>query len=291
MASAQTYELPADALVDTHVQSSMAMITEAAELAGSGRAVVLGCGRGAEIPIQSLSERFEQVDFVELDADALRSLVEKCQQLGQTGARRTFYRADLTGLLAQLEPKVEEVLANASQPLTCLRELGRLLSSATPRFWSPPGGEKYNLVICSTVLTMLQAVVRGRVEAAFLARFPDHRQALPHDEEWLASIWDFARRLEDGFIDHLETLLAPGGIAYLSDTVHVCWLARSDQGVFTTQGAWTATRTSQLSDYLRHRDEIMVERGWQWGRQKQEGPYWGRLYGVQAIIYRVRSRT
>src|SRR5262249_586451 len=102
-----------------------------------------------------------------------------------------------------------------------------------------------------------------------------------------AHVWVFARQLESAFINHLERLLAPGGIVYLSDTVHVCWLSQYGAQGFTTEGCWTATRTSRLVDYLRPASEVLTERSWSWVRSQGGGAYWGRLYGVQAIIYRV----
>jgi hypothetical protein len=165
--------------------------------------------------------------------------------------------------------------------------LGQLLTSTTPNFWKPLKDYKYNLIVCSAVLTQLQASVRKRVGAIFLNRFPEYRSALSLNKSWRGHIWKFARHLEDVFINHLELLSAPGGIVYLSVTVHVCWLLRTDSQTFTTEGSWIAIRTSRLADYLSPEYEITAERQWKWFRKEQEGHYWGRLYDVQAIIYRI----
>jgi hypothetical protein len=89
----------------------------------------------------------------------------------------------------------------------------------------------------------------------------------------------------------LEQLSAPGGIVYLSDTVHVCWLLQTDSDTVTTEGSWIASRTSRLADYMLPTYEILKEGSWNWMRKEQEGPYWGRLYGVQALTYRVPDRN
>ena len=62
---------------DTHFLSSIAMIAEAAALAGKGAAAVLGCGRCGEIPIQQLIQTFDVVDLVDIDADALAAVRER----------------------------------------------------------------------------------------------------------------------------------------------------------------------------------------------------------------------
>lgn len=58
-----------------------------------------------------------------------------------------------------------------------------------------------------------------------------------------------------------------------------------EQSVFT-EGSWITLRTSRLADYLGSGDTIIHEQHWDWLREEREGNYWGRLYRVQAIIYR-----
>jgi hypothetical protein len=106
-------------------------------------------------------------------------------------------------------------------------------------------------------------------------------------KSWCESIWNFARKLEDNFIEHLSTIIKPHGIVYLSETVHVSWLTQLDKQSVFTQGSWITLRTSRLADYLRPSDEIINEKSWDWLREGREGNFWGRLYGVQAVTYRV----
>jgi hypothetical protein len=106
-------------------------------------------------------------------------------------------------------------------------------------------------------------------------------------KSWYKSVWNFARNLEDGFIKHLGTLLKPQGIVYLSETVHVSWLTQLDEQSVSTEGRWITLRTSRLTDYLCPSDTIIKEQHWDWLREDKEGDFWGRLYGVQAVIYRV----
>jgi hypothetical protein len=276
---------------DTHIESSLTVIAEAAGLAGSGHAAVLGCGTCAEIPVSLLYETFDRVDLVDLDEHVLRVAETRCRSSEETGGSRAFHHADLTGLIPQVVPPAREIAAGTAGPLECLDSLGALLASTTPSFWRPLGAEKYDLIVCSGVLTQLQAAVRGRVESIFLDRFPGQGHVLSTHETWRRRVWGWARQLEAGFIDHLDALSARGGVVYLSDTVHTCWLIYSRPDMFTTEGTWIATRTPRLADYLHPWHEIASEREWRWFRREQEGPYWGRLYGVQAIVYGSPSST
>jgi hypothetical protein len=268
---------------DVHACTSAALVIESARRAGSGAAAVLGCGGCDDVPLAWLTGRFSRLDFVDIDADALTRLE------AVAGSRRpgswTFHPADLTGLIDRVEAAAREIIGRVTDPLACLRALGSLLDSTTPSFWTPPGGDRYAFIVCATVLTQLQASVRERVESLFLDRYPG-ASALFADERWQAHVWQFARALEDTFIMHLDSLLDTGGVVFLSDTVHVSWLKTVDARTFAVEGRWIATRTAHLADYLRPWHTLLSEHRWSWFRQAREGPFWGRLYGVQAVTYR-----
>ncbi|MGB8463889.1 MAG: hypothetical protein WCE49_03005 [Terrimicrobiaceae bacterium] len=277
-----------DVSAGTHLLASRAMIEEALALVDSGSAAVLGCGRCTEIPVRSLSGKLDRVDLVDFDAEALRLVEVQCQ--GWTGGQSAccFHCADLTGLIAKLEEEAAELVAKATEPLECLEQLGRSLRSAKPTFWTPPGAARCDLIVCSNVVTQLQATVREVVQRVFLARFPESGVALTTHEPWRQSLWSFARNLESAFLGHIGAMVRPGGIIFLSATVHVSWITQVDERSVATDGSWIATQTARLADYLKPSDTILVERSWSWLRAGREGRYWGRLYGVQAIIYRVR---
>ena len=266
------------------------MIEAAAKMAGSGKAVVLGCGKCSEIPLQYLGKVFDEIDLVDLDLYSLSSVERMCQLWPETEALIHFYHADLTGLIRQIEPNARAIVEVSNEPLPCLEKLGQLLITVEPHFWLPSGGEQYHLIVCSAILTQLEIAVRQAVVDCFLERYPAHAQAVSFYEPWRRQAWDFARSLESAFIDHLRLLLAPGGIVYLSETVHVCWLFRPDSQTFASEGSWVATRTSRLADYLSPQDELLLESHWNWLMHQPEGPYWGRLYRVQAVAYRPTHR-
>jgi hypothetical protein len=268
-----------------HVEASLDMIAAGAALARPGAAVVLGCGHGAEIPLEMLGRTFADLDLVDVATDAVAVLSERAG-LARIDGTCDIHQADLTGLIGEVDRLARDIVARSPEPFGCLDELGRVLTAAAPVFWRSPAGRSYDFVVCSGVLTQLPATVRESVQCVFLARFPEFHQALGRYGPWRRAVWSFARRLEDLFVAHVASMTTAGGVVYLSDAVHVCWLTQTDQGL-VSEGPWIATRTERLADYLGPRYRILSERRWRWLRPEREGSYWGRLYGVQGLLCRV----
>lgn len=282
----QTIYLDPSEVRTAYIEESAKWIQMAASVTAGGCAAILGCGNCQEIPLSCLEQTFQHVDFVDIDERAIHVLRDK--MTGYRARHDVFqvHHADLTGVSPKLEAAAREVVGEASDPHRCLGELAELLVSASPLFWSAPGGTCYDLVVCSSVLTQLQARVRSVVEAAFLERFQAFAFALRSQEQWRRCAWQFARNLEHGFVDHLRRLAGPNGVIYLSDTIQVWWLKQVGPKEFESPGYWLTTESSRLRDYLPPWVEILAEGGWPWILERTEGPYWGRLYGCQALICR-----
>lgn len=274
---------------DQHIARSKTMIADAARLAGSGTAAILGCGRCGEIPLEELGQTFDAIDLIDLDRSALESVATHCHMTNSTTWR--LHEADLTGLIAHLEPRAREIAAASNDPRTCLDRFREMLDATPPDLWRPPHDQRYRLVVCSSILTQLQATTRKVLHGAFISQFPEHGSELSSYEPWRNALWTWARALEDAFLHHLDALCAGDGVIYLSDTVHVCWLTEVAPEQFATEGAWIATRTVRLRDYVDADHEVLREERWEWLRKEQEGRYCGRLYGVQAITYRPRKEA
>jgi hypothetical protein len=286
MAWRELHTLPHEPTL-AHVARSQALIGAAADQAAdpAGAAAVLGCGRATEIPLERL-HGFARVDLVDLDGAALDHV--RARSGGEAGAGGPcfeYHRVDLTGLIEPLAIRAGELAGAIAEPAPAAEALATLLDGAEPRWWRPPGGGRYRLVVCSGVLTQLQAGVRAAVEAAWRDRFGDPA-VLAASPVWRETALDLARRLEESFVRYLDELAGPGGVVYLADTVHVSWLVAIDARTVGTSGAWLATRTDKLTDHLDPGAAVIAEERWPWFRPGVEGPYWGRLYGVQAVVYR-----
>jgi hypothetical protein len=267
----------------SHIESSVRFILDAAGSTVGPAALVLGCGRCAEIPVSSLGRRFSRLQLVDADVEALTRVAGR---FGDEGGRYQYRRADLTGIVRAIQEDAKRIAAEQVDGEAAIEELAKSLLSHTPRMWSPPDGRRFDFVVCSGVLTQLQARVRGAAERVFRERFPDDAELLRSQASWRRAIWQVARRLEDAFVSHLPQLCARHAVICLSDTVRVNWLRRSGEETFMTEGTWIATQTPRLIDYLPDSADIIAQGQWTWLRQQQEGPYWGRLYDVQAVAYR-----
>lgn len=161
---------------ETHLFSSVGMIKEALVLADSDSVAVLGCGRCTEIPIRLLNEKFDRVDLIDIDGEALNFVRAEYKQWNDQKNAFQFHCADLTGMIARIEHRASELVEKAVDPVACLEQLGVLFESTAPEFWAPPRGERYDLLVCSMVLTQLQALVREIVERFSLGSSPNTHQ-------------------------------------------------------------------------------------------------------------------
>jgi hypothetical protein len=94
--------------------------------------------------------------------------------------------------------------------------------------------------------------------------------------------------MEDRFIDDLDKLLSPGGIAYVSDTVQMCFVRLLPNGDWSSEGLFRMMRTPQLTDCFDGRFQLEPLGEWAWVVDSPANPEdVGRVYRVQAL--RVRS--
>ncbi len=274
-----------------HVRASRALIARAAALAPAGFAAVLGSGAATEIPIAELADHFDAVELVDCDGAALARARQRYGRSGQLRRSLWFTEADLTGTIRAARSASQEIVARATGPGACLEELVDLLDRTRPSFFRPGNGQGCALVVCSGVLSQLQSGVRRAVREPFVERFADAGATEAQCQPWKRAWWRLARRLESSFLDHVAALLQPGGVLYLADTVHACWLEEVEPGTLGSTGAWLALRSPRLADYVHEDCEVLVERGWPWYRLGRDGAYLGRLYGVQALICRPARRS
>lgn len=270
---------------ETHFMQSTSLINRAAELADKRSALILGCGLCTEIPLKTLLHRFESVDLLDIDKWALQEISQQGRKWPTPLDPKRVHHADITGLVVSAEHYANTIAQGSKDPFNFLVKCAEWLNYACPEFWRPDQGKHFDLVIVSTVLTQLQALVRERIESVFSQYFPLAIQTIHNFIPWRTAIWQFARRLEHLFIRHLATLVKPEGVIYLSATVHVSWLTQCSANTFFAEGKWIATETNCLRDYLDQEEHVLQENCWDWIRPGNEGGYWGRLYGVQALIY------
>ena len=265
-----------------HLQNSKDLIQQAAKLAGTGRALVLSSNGCEEVPLDILGRKFVQVDLVEKDAGILETISQK-RSLGNH--TYTFYQEDLTDILKKIAPQAEKIATVATDPSSCLQDIAQLLISTPLHFWKPLPEPKYNLIVCSGVLTQVPALVRREIESIFLHHFPRSLSILTSETQWRKLLWQFARKLEEQLLNHLAFLIAQNGMIYLSNQVKVCWLYLDKANQLLTQGAWQTLGKPHLAEYLPPESKVIEEQQWKLVVNKPQGNYWGSLYTVESIIY------
>ncbi len=272
-----------------HIAMSKRMIRKAYGLTDRGSVLVLGCGSCKEIPIEALIAA-SPLHLVDIDGEALRGVRDDLASKGMDLDGVTFTNEDITGLIAPLSREVEAALTTTSDAHDACRRLAHLLDHAEMAFWSPRHGTRYSLIVCSLVLTQLQAVALSRLEGIFLKHYPAGRSVLAAHKDWNHTKFRFARRLEEAFVDHLKLMAARNAILYVSSTIRVCYMKRMVSGLFSTQGSWIAAKTGCLADYFASGDETIREASWPWFLLRQENGSDGRLYDVQALTLRLKGK-
>ncbi len=274
---------------ENHIFMSNSLITEAYRLAHQKRALILGCGQCKEIPVKSLIP-LSAIDLVDIDSKYLQQLMDGFIASGTDLKRTCFFTEDITGLIASLSQELEKYLETSSNGVNgSLETLIKIINNAKPVFWTTPAGYRYTFIICSLVLTQFQAFILSKLEKIFLKYYPKSRDMLCNYQDWIKAKYRFARRLEDSFVAHLKILAEAEAIIYVSDTVRVCFVKHTSNGLYSTEGSWITLKTNRLSDYFNTGYKVIKETSWYWFLPKIEENSDGRLYEVQAVILKCKE--
>jgi len=279
-----------------HVPRSLDLILQAAVTVPGGRAVVLGAGECAEIPLKALAIRFDEVMLVDTNQQLLEKAVADAELDDTQRAKVQVRVQDLTGTTRSLLEKVESALSAAADAEGAIDAISALLAHEPIVGLLPADGKeinaalpgKFNLVVASCVLSQLHIELLLQAGEAFERRFPDQREQLQTDDRWRAALTGIARRMETRFIDDLAALTAEGGLIYLSESVQMCYITLVADGQWETPGTYRLLRTKDLTDYTDRRFARMGHGRWQWiVAQPTEIGETGQLFDVQALVLRV----
>lgn len=278
---------PLKPVPDTHIQESRRLILGASDQVASGRAVILGGGRCQEIPLAELAGRFRQVTLNDMHESLLKHALAEAGLDQERTAKIQLRVADLTGLTDSFVRRLKESLNEVQDPAAAAQRFADVAEGARPIRLS--GEDCGDLVIASCVLSQLHVVASDQALQLFAARFPGQEHVLRRSEEWVRSLYNLARRMEDTFIDGLIGLTARGGRIYLSDTVHLFFVEAMPQGQWVTEGSYRMTRTTQMIDYLDDRFQVEEQAQWAWIAVPPQLPdQVGRLYTVQGLVLSIR---
>lgn len=209
-----------------HIQKSKDMILDAASLAPPGnprKALILGPGPAADIPLEELARDFDEVTLVEMDLERIKLAVEKLPLNLQ--AKFHIIHADVTGGLYK---QYDKTLQNLFNTASSLDEFMYNATTATFNMQPKPAqfeqDAQYAFVCSQLVGSQLPVHVR-----AYLFQFAQKHygpEATGIDDP------DFDKKLRaydtspTESLDlkvvnaHMQTVanaVAPGGIAYVAD--------------------------------------------------------------------------
>lgn len=266
------------------------MILRAAGMVDPGRAVVLGGGACEEIPLAALLERFESVTLNDFEEPQVRQAVEAVPH-GSAGRAKLEVRiADLTGITEAALAEMAGQLALVADPQAAIRAMADVLDHVQPG--PMPIAGRFDLVVCSCVLSQLHVALSHQAAQLFAAKYPAGRDLLAQSDISKMSLESVARRMEDRFIANLATLVTDTGLVYLSESAQVCFLQLAADGQWQTPGTYRMLRTKDLADYVRGQFDVVGRARWEWVVDApQSASDVGRLFDVQSLVLRRSANT
>jgi hypothetical protein len=268
-----------------HVDQSRRLILAAAEAVEPRRAIVLGAGNCAEIPLAELAARFDEIVINDVDEKLLDEGLAAAHLDDAAAKKIRCHVADLTGATEPLLEKIAAAIADAAAPDAAIEAISKLVDDE-----AVPGARlsgTHELVVASCVLSQLHFALLHRAGDLFERRFAGELERLRASVRWTKALYDVARRMEHRFIDDLAGLVAPGGLVYLSESAQMCYIKLASDGMWETAGTYRMLHSQDIADYLDGRFTIAVRARWHWivSPPTQPGDV-GRLFDVQAVVLR-----
>jgi len=272
------------------VEESHRLILAAADTAKTGRALILGAGRSAEIPLAVLATRFERITINDIDRVELEQGLAAAGLDDAARAKLDVRVADLTGVTDELLGKINAALHEAEEPDAAIETMARLVDEQT--LPGMPIEGQYDLIVASCLMSQLHFALLHRASDAFEGRFHGEGERVRNSVRWTSSLYEMARRMEKQFVDDLHARLAQGGLIYLSDAPQMCSIKLTADGQWQTEGTHRLLRTKNLTDYLDKRFVTVAHQRWHWITfPPQEPGQSGRLFDVQAVVLRAWRAT
>jgi|GEM_PF-1528829 len=267
---------------DAHRECSSGMIQFATrDLPPKGTVAVLGEGELQEVPLDWLTNRFDEL-WVHLPGLAYPPALEAIDSSRRSGWHS--FTADLTGITEDFLEQVDSILETASAH-DATPQLAELAQRIQVQPFRPE--RRFNLVIVSCILSQLHLHVWNQSLERYSARFPDAADSPPSSNQWGQAMFGLARRMEHAFVHSLAQWVEPEGRVYLANAVQGCFVRANEHGVWLTEGMFQLTETLELADYVDQTFSIEERGRWVWVTPPSvEQGSRGRINKVQGLILR-----
>jgi hypothetical protein len=260
------------------------MILRAATLVPAGRALILGAGACDEIPLEQLAARFSRVTINDIAGEPMERALAALPAAARGKVEVDV--ADLTGATAAALERIEAALVACGDAEAAIARMSEVVAgqAAGPL----PFAGHYDLIVASALLSQLHIGLTQRAAELFERRFAGQRETLRAAPAWTSAVYEYARRVEQRFVDELIPRLAGNGILYASESVQMCYVELTADGQWATAGTYRMLRSRDLQDYFDARFTTLDRGRWQWvvSPPARTGDV-GRLYDVQALVLRV----
>jgi hypothetical protein len=234
-----------------------------------------------------LAARFAEVTLNDIEQKLLDAAFSSPDIHAQDRRKIRLHAADLSGMTVVALEGIETAVASSTDVPAAIEAMAAALETAQPNPFPIAGS--FDLLVASCLLSQLHFALVHEATLRFEARFPGQVAMLQQSDRWKNALYKTARRMEDKFIDDLATIMAPGGLVYLSESVQMCYVTLAAGSQWQSEGTYRMLRTTDLADYVGRRFTIVERARWEWVVSPPMNPgETGRLYDVQALVLRPR---
>lgn len=276
-----------------HADANRAFFLSACADADPTTLAVLGAGKLYDVPLKRLTERFERVLLVDVDAESLAASTARV--LDGAPSNVDLVTAELTGVAGFLVTALRDLFDGSSSLSaddahdSLLALLYSFRTGTGPSALAQTLGERHPLAACASAMLLSQLAVplTELVEARFKQRFPSSRCL--QQPRFRVALGQFTHRVQHA---HLLALLDASHLAVITSDVSeqpTCW---SPRGAAPASGPLPLIGAPRLDELLpRARVQLTRSASWQWPRvvPSARSPH-GRLLEVNGCAATTSAR-
>jgi hypothetical protein len=251
-----------------HADANRKFVLSACTDAEPGALAVLGAGKLYDVPLKRLTERFERVLLVDVDAESLAESTARVLNVARSNVE--LVTAELTGVAGFLVTALRDLFDGSSSLSedgahdSLLALLYSFRTSTGASALAQALGARPPLAVCvsTMLLSQLAAPLTGLIEARFKQRFPFSRRL--QQPRFQIALGQFSHRVQHA---HLQALLGSSRLALITSDVSEQPTYWSPRGAEPASAPLPLIGAPRLDELLpRARVQITRSASWQWPR-------------------------
>jgi hypothetical protein len=276
-----------------HAAENRAFLLSACEHAEPTTLAILGAGKLYDVPLEHLTERFERVLLVDVDAASLAESTSRV--LNGARANVELLTAELTGVAGFLVSALRELFEGSASLSeddayeSLLALLYSFRSGAAPSALAQTLARRPPLAACLSTMLLSQLAVplTELIEARFKRRFPTSRRL--QEPVFQIALGQLSHRVQHA---HWQALLSVGQLAVITSDVSEQPTYWSPRGAQPATGPLPLIGAPSLAELLPRSQARLVRSGsWRWPRvvPSARSPH-GRLLEVNGCAVTTSAR-